>query len=362
MASNRLESLDILRGADLFLLVILGPILHAIFPLNGSPDALTGFAAQLYHHEWLGFVLWDIIMPLFLFMSGITIPFSMAKYRNGTPVDSHFYLRLLRRFVLLFVFGWMVQGNLLKFDSRLFHPFANTLQAIAVGYVVAAIVFVYCGTKGRICVASVLFLAYIAVFAFFGNWDWTPDGNIAMHIDKAVLGAHRDGVIWDGNSWAYDPEYRYTWILSSLNFIVTVMLGSFAGQILRSEKYSKNKKAVVLAIVGAILLVASLAMSPIMPILKKIWNSSMVLYSGGICFLLMALTYYLVDVLGHKKGAQFLKYFGMNSIVAYVVGEFFEQGEYAFFSEHLLLAALVGSALLFAIMYFLYKKRIFVKV
>ena len=96
--NKRLASLDILRGLDLFLLLAAGPVLHAFLNANPSP-AWDGVRHQLSHVSWEGFVLWDIIMPLFMFMSGATIPFSMAKYQDFRP-GKEFYLKLVKRFAL----------------------------------------------------------------------------------------------------------------------------------------------------------------------------------------------------------------------------------------------------------------------
>ena len=109
MSGRRLASLDILRGADMFLLLFLGPIFHAICEVY--PGSTAWLAGQTEHVAWEGFVLWDIIMPLFLFMSGVTIPFSMAKYKEGVRPDGKFYLKLLKRFCLLFFLGWIVQAS-----------------------------------------------------------------------------------------------------------------------------------------------------------------------------------------------------------------------------------------------------------
>jgi predicted acyltransferase len=143
-----------------------------------------------------------------------------------------------------------------------------------------------------------------------------------MAVDKAVLGSHRDGVRWalDG-TWRFGRSYQYTWILSSLNFAVTVLLGCFAGQLLKSGKHAPARRALLVAVTGAVLIAAGLAISPIFPIIKKIWSSSMTLFSGGICFLLVSLIYYIVDVRGWHKGADWLKIYGMNAITAYCIGE-----------------------------------------
>ncbi|MBP3269040.1 MAG: DUF5009 domain-containing protein, partial [Bacteroidales bacterium] len=96
---RRLESLDILRGMDLFLLLAAGPVIRAFLSVNQSP-VRDGLRRQVTHVSWEGFVLWDIIMPLFMFMSGATIPFSMARYWNGEKPGKQFYLKLLKRFAL----------------------------------------------------------------------------------------------------------------------------------------------------------------------------------------------------------------------------------------------------------------------
>lgn len=349
---QRLESLDILRGADMFLLLFLGPVLRSVCKLY--PDALGWLSHQLQHVPWEGFVAWDIIMPLFLFMSGITIPFSMAQYREGARPDGKFYLKLLRRFIILFVLGWIVQGNLLLWDWKMFHPFANTLQAIAVGYVITAMTFVYLKPRWQIVVCVLLFAAYWIAFAGTGmNLD--PQGNVAMTIDKAVLGFHRDGVAWaDDGSWRFMKRYQYTWILSSLNFAVTVMLGCFAGQMLRSGKHSPCRRALNIAVAGAVLTAAGLLLSPLFPIIKKIWSSTMTLYSGGICFLLIAITYYIVDVKGWKKGLSWLKIYGMNAITAYCLGEMLKYNS--------LLQAIGNATLLLILLALMYKNKLFIKV
>lgn len=317
---KRLASLDILRGMDLFLLLVLGPVFGAI--IDAAPEGSLNFLVQQTEHvDWHGFVLWDIIMPLFMFMSGITIPFSMAKYKNGIKPGKEFYLKLTRRFVILFFLGWIAQGNLLCFDWRIFHPFANTLQSIAVGYVIAAILFVYLKPGKQIIAACILGIAYVIPF-ICTHMNLDPQDNVAMLVDKAVLGCHRDWVTWhpDG-SWEFNPVYQYTWILSSLNFAITVMLGCFAGQVIRKGgDDATSRKAGMLAVVGALLVGAGLAIDPFFPIIKKIWSTSMVLYAGGISFLLIAIMYYIVDVRGWNKGLNWLKWFGMNSITAYCVG------------------------------------------
>lgn len=370
--ATRLASLDILRGLDLWLLLMIGPVLHTFLRAGyGEEWDFVRFHAD--HVMWEGFSLWDIIMPLFMFMSGITIPFSMAHYRDGISPRKQFHVKLLRRFFLLFLLGWIVQGNILSFDFRYFHPYANTLQTIAVGYAASALMFVYLRPKMQIVVTSLFFLGYMAAFVFTGM-DMNPETNIAMVVDKAVLGSHRDGVIWlDNGNWEFATWFQYTWVLSSLNFIVTVMLGCFAGQMICAGNGEvSGRKALKLAAVGAALMAAGLAMSPWFPIIKKIWSNSMTLYSGGICFLLMAATYYVVDVRKWGGDMEWIKYFGMNSIAAYMIANALD---FSSVTESLIyglkdiagnfypvLVALGNVCILFFIMRLMYKNRIFLKV
>ena len=365
---KRLASLDILRGADLFLLLALGPVVRAFEKVLEGGDA---FFRQFHHVDWEGFVTWDLIMPLFLFMSGITIPFSMAKYKEGSKVDGLFYAKLAKRFCLLFFLGWIVQGNLLEFSWREFHPFANTLQAIAVGYVVAALLFVHLKPGWQIISCALLFAGYWLVFGVFGGMNLDPEGNIAMVVDKAVLGSHRDGAIFaDDGTWRFNRNYQYTWILSSLNFAVTVLLGCFSGQLLKRESLKPASRALWVFVTGVALVAAGLAISPVFPIIKKIWSSSMTLFSGGICFLLIALVYFIVDVKGWNKGVGVLKWFGMNSITAYCIGEVIDFRSvsvsllhgFSSWNGYPVVIALADAAILTLIMMLLYKRKIFLKV
>ena len=291
--SGRLLSLDLLRGADLALLVLFQPIIYqwveASEPTPGSFGEMV--FGQITHVPWEGFCFWDIIMPLFMFMSGITIPFSMGKYQQGkVKADKGFLWRLLKRFVVLWVLGMIAQGNLLSFDPRLIHLYSNTLQSIAVGYVVVALLFVYTSWRTQLAVVAACLVGYVAVFAIWGQMDFTIDANICEEIDRQVLGHWRDGVLWKGDNWYWDDSYHYTWILSSLNFVVTVYLGCVAGMILRMKLQD----------------------------LKKV---RILLFSGVICLLLIALAYYWVDIKGKTKGIMWLRFYGANSLVAYMVGD-----------------------------------------
>lgn len=302
--TKRLASLDILRGFILFLLVFLQPVAWTLLQTIGTPWAQT-LSYQLDHEVWAGFRFWDLVMPLFLFISGASMPFSFSKLmREGGKAAV--YKKVTKRFFILWLLGMVVQGNLLGFNPDAIYLYTNTLQAIAAGYLITALIITNCRLKAQIATAAMLLVAYAIPMMLCG--DYSPEGNLAGRIDAAVLGRFRG-----------DPTY--SWILSSLTFGVTVWLGALAGQIIRQGKTEPAKTAVRLMYVGLGLTVAGLLWSLDMPIIKRIWSGSMTLFSGGLCFLTLALFYWWIDVKGHSRGLEWLKIYGMNSIVAYMLGE-----------------------------------------
>ena len=315
---ERLASLDILRGFDLFLLVFFQPVFVTLGQQLDLPW-LNSILFQFDHEVWNGFRFWDLVMPLFLFMTGAAMPFSFSKYRND-PDKQAVYRRILRRVLLLFIFGMVVQGNLLGLNPKYIYFYTNTLQAIAVGYLIASVILLHCSFKWQIIVTTLLLIVYWIPMTFCG--DFTPEGNFAEQVDRAVLGRFRDGTYWNADgTWDFSPWYTYTWIWSSLTFGVTVMLGTFAGKIMKEGKENRAKVVRTLLLVGLALVVGALLWSLQMPVNKRIWSCSMTLLSGGYCFLLMAMFYYWIDYRGHTRGLNWLKIYGMNSITAYILGE-----------------------------------------
>ncbi|WP_353126167.1 acyltransferase family protein [Parapedobacter pyrenivorans] len=372
--SNRLESLDILRGFDLFCLVFFQPVLSSLARASDN-DLLNTIMTQFRHVQWEGFVFWDLIMPLFMFMAGVSMPFAFNKHlAEGSR--NLLYKRIFRRVLLLWIFGMICQGNLLALDFSKIYLYSNTLQAIAMGYLISAILLINLGIRGQLIFTVALLMGYWGIMTFvgadgYGKGDFTPDRNFAEYIDRTILGRFRDGVkVTDGG--LDFGNYRYTWLLSSLNFGVTVMTGVFAGHILRSSQITKVNKAVWLLGFGVLQIVLGVLWGVQIPIIKKIWTSSMTLYSSGICFILMALFYYVIDYLGKGKYFAWLKIYGMNSILAYIIFSIIDFNSIIhslFFGLEQFLGngyqpfvRLCSVSLIFVILYFLAKKRIYLKV
>ena len=383
---KRLESLDALRGFDLLCLVAISDLVEELAEVIDKPW-MSAVMECFTHKTWEGFSPWDLVMPLFMFMAGVAIPYSLK-----TPSNSHegerlnasprsgmvgsVGLRLFRRVLLLWIFGMMVQGNLLALDPNRIYLFTNTLQAIAVGYFFSALLYLHTSWKSQIGIAVALLLTFWGAMEFitignYGGGDYTPHGNLAEGIDMMALGRFRDTArIIDGEV-VVRSSYTYTWILSSLNFIVTVLTGVLAGQTLKSTMKQGRKVATLLA-AGVAMVALGWTWDLVHPVIKHIWTGSMVLVSSGYCFLLMGLFYWWIDCRGHNKHLTLLKVYGMNSITAYVVSHVisfrsvskslffgFEQyvGDYYDF-----LIQFSDIAILFIILYIMYRKKIFLRV
>ena len=372
---RRLESLDVLRGADLFFLLAVGPVMRRLIKTLD-----IGWLNDCYwlfdHVEWQGFSPWDIIMPLFVFMTGITIPFALGRMREERTYGTALW-RIVRRVVVLWVFGLICQGGLFDKNDSTIYLYSNTLQAIAVAYTASAIMFLFTRLRTQIVAAVVLLLGYWAAMEFisvdgYGGGNYTPNGNLAEWVDNAVLGRFRDGAKVVDGVVVFKESYHYTWILSSLTFIVTGMLGMFAGVIAKS-KMEEKRKLWWFAGTGATMVAAGLVWSIWHPIIKMIWTSSMTLFSGGICFILLWLCYYLIDYKGYRKGLTLFKVYGMNSIAAYMMPKFLKVRAvlaallywlaFCIGDEWTAMVVTVANvAVQYYLLYYMYKREIFLKV
>lgn len=283
----------------------------------------------------------------------------------------------MKRVLLLWLFGMIVQGNLRALDPDHIYFYTNTLQSIAVGYLFSVLLYLYTSKRTQIVASFALLMVYWAAMQFikvgsFGGGDYTPDGNLCEWIDRTVLGRFRDGAEVQNGTVVFAEGYYYTWILSSLNFVATVMSGMFAGYIAKSRELADKRKVQLFLGIGAVLVAVGWTWNLVLPVIKTIWTSSMVFVSSGYCFLLMGLFYYWIDYKDHRKHLTWLKVYGLNSIVAYMLAETvrfssigesllygFEQYLGSFYSP---LIVLSNAAVVFFILWVMYKQRIFLKV
>jgi predicted acyltransferase len=360
--SQRIVSLDALRGFDMFWIAGGGPLVMAFCKLFRNPLP-PWLERQFDHVAWEGFVAWDLIMPLFLFIVGVAMPFSVGKRIERGDSRGSIYGKAVYRVLVLWILGMIAQGHLLAFDSHNLQFYSNTLQSIAAGYLISSIALVALRLCGQAALCCALLVLYWALMRFvpvpgYGAGVFTPDGNLAIYIDKALLGRFQDGT-------------PYTWILSSLGFGATVLMGVLAGHLLRS-RLAGTRKALLLACAGLGCFAGGWLWSFAFPIIKHIWSSSMVLWSGGWCLLLLALFYWLIDVLGYRRWAFPFIVLGMNAIVAYMASDLINfrhishtvlgglTRHLGMFGEFLLAFAAFG--ILWIGLYYMYRKQAFVRI
>ncbi len=306
----RMMSIDALRGFDMFWIVGGKEVFAALVALLCYPMGVPGWLDhQLEHVEWTGFAAWDLIMPLFLFVSGASIPFAFAVKPGEKRNHAAIYRRMARRVLLLWVLGMVAQGHLLEMDWTKLHFFSNTLQAIAVGYVIASAAFLHLRLRGQLLLCAGLLAAYWLLMMFVpvpgaGGWLLQPHANLAMWLDETVLGRFRDGT-------------TYAWILPGLGFGGSVLLGSFAGQMMRAE-WKPARRLLALAAAGLACLAGGWLWGLHFPVIKHLWTSSMVLWAGGWSFLLLAFFYLVVDVWKWQWWAYPFVVIGANAITVYL--------------------------------------------
>jgi len=360
---ERLVSLDALRGFDMFW------IIGGWWIVNGLAKGLNNewfnqyIVPQTGHAPWEGFTAWDLIMPLFLFIVGVAMPFSFAKRLDRGRGKGRIYCHIIFRVIVLWILGMVAQGRLLEYDLAKLRFFSNTLQAIAAGYLIASILLLSLRPVGQLIITVVLLLSYWGLLMLVpvpghGVGQLTPDGNLAIYIDKLILGPYQDGT-------------TYTWILSSMTFAATVMIGAFAGQLLRADLGNIRKTLFLLA-AGVVCVYAGWAWGHVFPIIKHLWTSSMVLFAGGLSLLLLALFYFVIDVLRLRFLGFFFVVIGMNAIAVYTathvfdfrqLADIFVRGLVPWTDQwHDCVRAVWGLTILWLILFYMYRKKTFIKI
>lgn len=339
--SKRLLSLDALRGFDMFWIISGEGIFHNLangvmnkhglirntqdwtIATNGQlsflEGLLIGISNQLHHTPWNGFTFYDMIFPLFIFISGVSMPFSYHKYFNETTladkasVKKKLYHALIKRTLSLILLGMVVNG-LLQWQGYENTRFASVLGRIALAGFFAAIIYLNCSLRKQLLWFMVILLGYCAMMLLipvpgYGAGILTPEGNLSAYIDRQFLPGKLHRTV-------YDPEG----LLSTLPAIASALLGIFAGQFLKweSASFSPLKKTITMLIGGFLLLGIGLAWSSFFPINKNMWTSSFVLFAGGWSILLFTFFYYIIDVSGYKKWTLPFLWIGTNSILIYM--------------------------------------------
>jgi len=340
-------------------------IASAIGKLAHHP-AVSAVTEQFSDHvEWVGFRFYDMIFPLFLFVIGTSIPFAIGRRLEAGDSRSSLTKKVLVRTAILILFG-LIYNGLLKFQGWDHLRIFGVLQRQAFGYCMASLLFIHTKPRTQAIVFAAILFGYWAMLSFvpvpgFPLGTMSEWGNVANYVDRLVL---LPGQMYEKYG---DPEG----LLSMIPSICTALLGVSAGRWLRSE-HPQQKKVAGLALAGASSLALGLLWSPVFPVIKKIWTSSYVLVAGGCSFLLLALFYWLVDVKGWRKAAFPFVVIGSNAIAIYMlnaivdfwgIASFFLEGTLSKIPDWKGLGMAIGVVgVQWALLYFLYRQRVFLRV
>jgi predicted acyltransferase len=339
--SPRLMSLDALRGFDM-LWILGGEFFIESLDKVHRGGFLDAVAAQFEHKEWEGFAFYDLIFPLFVFMVGISIVFSVGKIiRQEGKAAAH--KRIFRRFALLFVVALIYSGGVSADWPNI--RLLGVLNRIALAYLFAALIFSRFKWRGIVASCAGLLIGYWALMSFVPfpdvrpvnaqgevieqrlttrkvsdlNFNSTkqlkgvfePGLNLANYIDQKYL----PGKKWDGT---WDPEG----LLSTIPAIGTCLLGVLVGLLLQNPSITDQKKVFILLGGGAAGVIAGFTWGLQFPVIKKIWTSSYVLVAGGYSALLMAAFYQIIEIWNQRKWATAFIWVGANPITLYLASNF----------------------------------------
>jgi predicted acyltransferase len=370
----RIASVDALRGLNMFWIMGFDGAMVALAQMSEGKGPLVhaagGFlGAQFQHVAWEGLRFYDLIFPLFVFLTGVSIVLSLPRLveREG---KAKAHLRVLRRSVLLYLMGLIAYGGISEHwaDIRLL----GVLQRIALCYFFTSLMFLNFNLRGLIAAVVVLLVGYWVLMTFvpipgIGAGSYAADANLANWIDRNYL----PGRLWDVTR---DPEG----MLSTLPAVGTCLLGVFAGLLLRDSRVSEQQKTLWLIGAGCLLLLAGYLWALQFPVIKAIWTSSFVLVTAGYSAILLALMHQIVDIWQYRRWATVFIWVGANALALYFLNDIvnfwsvatrFVGGDLASLLDRAVAQGTGGFitnivALILAVMLagFLYRHKIFIRV
>ena len=380
----RLKSLDALRGFDMLMIMGFDTVVVALCVVCGW-GADCALAEQFRHVEWNGLRFEDTIFPLFLFLSGVTWPFSCAKQRERGASGRALVLKCLRRAAVLFFLG-LVYGGLLGGTLRM----GSVLGRIGLAWMFGALLYLRCCPRTLAVLALAIPVGYWLLLALvpapdaltlavpenlafvrdYGTGPFSIVGNISGWIDRHFM----PGVL--------SPYAGIADNQSALGFIPavgTALLGILTGEFVRTTRTKLRDLSRVLILFGAAAALVALGLAVAtcfgewsMPINKKLWSASFTFVVGGYSVAMFALFHWIVDVCGWERWAFFFKVIGMNSITIYLAWRFIPFNEIAdnVFGGLCRLLPPDGAALALAVctvavawlfLLFLYRKNVFLR-
>jgi len=365
LGNGRLRSIDALRGFDMFWIMGIGSVIIQIAAIEQTPF-WTNLALQFEHPYWDGFTLWDMIFPLFMFLSGISSPFSIDKQLEKGRSREQILWKVIKRGLILILLGIIYNTKGIELRPLSEYRYASVLGKIGASYVFANIIYLYAKPKTQLVWYWLLLIGYWLLLKFTSAPGYPPGnlteaGNFASYFDRMVLPGKLSRGIHDTVG-----------LLCTITGVTTTLLGVITGNFLKKYPITPIKKVMWFSIAGVGLILLALVWNLDFPINKNLWSSSFTVLTGGVSLLLFALFYYVIDIKGYYKWSFFFRVIGMNSIFIYVSPVFIS---YSYISKGLFrwVGQLAGNyevpvmglctvLVSWLVLYFLYKKKIFIKI
>jgi len=297
MVSQRLASVDAFRGLTVAAMILVN-----------NPGSWSYVYPPLRHAEWHGWTPTDLVFPFFLFIVGISIALSFGRRREeGRPAAS-LYGKIARRSAAILLIGWFLHLFPRFHFATMRLP--GVLPRIAVCFFFGAVIFLNLKPRGRIVLAAVLLAGSWAALTFipvpgFGAGVLDLNGNLAGYLDMKLLAGH-----------IYKPNFDPEGLLSTIPAVATVILGTIAGDGLRSGATMFRKTLWIFG-AGTVLTAAGLLLHPLFPINKQLWTSTYVVFTAGAALLAFGLCYVFIERLGVKAWAYPFLVFGTNAIAVF---------------------------------------------
>jgi predicted acyltransferase len=362
---TRLASIDALRGFDMLMISGGGAFIFLLGGKTGIPF-IDAVSAQFEHPEWHGFTFFDFIFPLFLFLAGTSLTFSISGGLAKGIAQSEIRSKIFKRMLILIALGILDKNAPMDIFDPAHIRYGSVLGRIGLATFIAAVLYMKFNWTQRLYIGiGILVLYYLALILIpvpgFGSGDLSFEGNLVGWVDRNFM----PGKLKQGT-------YDELALITQFPSLCLTIFGTLAGDILIRSISADDKLKRLLAL-GLTGIIVGLLWNGIIPINKHLWSSSFIMLTSGMAFLLLSIFYWVIDVKGFKKWSFFFRVIGMNSLVIYLAVRFVDfnasskllfEGIYKHSPEqwHEVFNALGGFVLVWLFLYFLYRHKIFVKV